>query len=345
MTMDMQVLDEFSVEDLNKDTVHGYRNRHRFLSVGHPFEKLDDGEFLRAIGTAAISDVDKQLHPTAAGLLMFGNEYDIVRHFPDYFLDYREEMDSSVRWTHRIQSSSGDWSGNLCDFYYHVYNRLSQYVEVPFKTVNGIRVDDTSVHEALREALANCLINADYYGVRGIVIRRNADSLVMENPGYSRTGIAQMRLGGISDPRNKALMKMFNLLKIGERAGSGVPSILDVWQQHGWQEPVFAEDSDPDRFSVTLTMIQKNDTETDTNDTDGDTDKNGNDTEKIVSDTEYRLLELLMINPGQTIDSFAKNLQLSAITVKRCLKSLKDKGIIQRIGSDRKGYWRIERGI
>lgn len=353
MTMDMQVLDEFSVEDLNKDTVHGYRNRHRFLSVGHPFEKLDDGEYLRAIGAAAISDVDKQLHPTAAGLLMFGNEYDIVRRFPDYFLDYREEMDSSVRWTHRIQSSSGDWSGNLCDFYYHVYNRLSQYVEVPFKTVNGIRVDDTSVHEALREALANCLINADYYGVRGIVIRRNADSLLMENPGYSRTGIAQMRLGGISDPRNKALMKMFNLLKIGERAGSGVPSILDVWQQHGWQEPEFTENSNPDRFSVKLAMIQKDDTETDANDTDSDTDKNSsdtendteNDTEKIVSDTEYRLLELIMINPGQTIDSFAKNLQLSAITVKRCLKSLKDKGIIQRIGSDRKGYWRIERGI
>ena len=28
-------------------------------------------------------------------MLMFGNEYDIVRHFPKYFLDYREEMDSA----------------------------------------------------------------------------------------------------------------------------------------------------------------------------------------------------------------------------------------------------------
>lgn len=35
-----------------------------------------------------------------------------------------------------------------------------------------------------------------------------------------------MRLGGESDPRNKALMKMFNLINIGERAGSGVPNIL-----------------------------------------------------------------------------------------------------------------------
>ena len=30
-----------------------------------------------------------------------------------------------------------------------------------------------------------------------------------------------MRLGGESDPRNKSLMKMFNLINIGERAGSG----------------------------------------------------------------------------------------------------------------------------
>lgn len=35
-----------------------------------------------------------------------------------------------------------------------------------------------------------------------------------------------MRKGGESDPRNKALMKMFNLVNIGERAGSGVSDIF-----------------------------------------------------------------------------------------------------------------------
>ena len=38
--------------------------------------------------------------------------------------------------------------------------------------VGGERVDDTPVHKALREALANCLINADYHGLRGVVIRK-----------------------------------------------------------------------------------------------------------------------------------------------------------------------------
>lgn len=110
----------------NYDTIHGYRNSHRTLKEGHPFERLNDHEYLRSIGAAAVSEEDGKLHPTAAGMLMFGNEYDIVRHFPEYFLDYREEMDSAIRWTDRLQSSSGEWSGNVCDFYFRVYNKIMQ---------------------------------------------------------------------------------------------------------------------------------------------------------------------------------------------------------------------------
>ena len=79
------------------------------------------------------------------------------------------------------------------------------------------------------------MINADYHGLRGVVIRKEPDKLVLANPGYIRTGKKQMRLGGESDPRNKALMKMFNLINIGERAGSGVPNIFNVWADEGWE--------------------------------------------------------------------------------------------------------------
>lgn len=33
-------------------------------------------------------------------------------------------------------------------------------------------------------------------------------------------------------------MKMFNLIDIGERAGSGVPELFAVWEKDGWEEPV-----------------------------------------------------------------------------------------------------------
>ena len=110
------------------------------------------------------------------------------------------------------------------------------------------------MHQAIREALANCLVNADFYIRRGIVIKKEIHQITLENPGYIRTGKKQMLKGGISDPRNKALMKMFNLIGIGERAGSGVPDIFAVWKNEGWEEPTVEEQFDPDRTLLILPL-------------------------------------------------------------------------------------------
>ena len=256
-TMDMEVLEEAEIEDLNQESIRGYRNSHKSFKPGHPFERLDDKEYLRVIGAAVFSKDDKRIHPTAAGMLMFGNEYDIVRYFPEYFLDYRENPDTVIRWTDRLQSSSGEWSGNVFDFYFRVYNKITKDIKVPFRMEGGFRVDDTPVHRALREALANCIINTDFYGKYGVLITKEENKIVFENPGYIRPGKEQMRRGGKSDPRNKSLMKMFNLIDIGEHAGSGVPNIFNVWEDEGWEEPDIKEDFAPDRTSLTLKFIKK----------------------------------------------------------------------------------------
>lgn len=96
------------------------------------------------------------------------------------------------------------------------------------------------------------MINTDYHGLRGVVIRKEPDKLVLANPGYVRTGKKQMRLGGESDPQNKALMKMFNLINIGERAGSGVPNIFNVWADEDWEESVIEESFALDRTILSL---------------------------------------------------------------------------------------------
>lgn len=179
---------------------------------------------------------------------------EIVKKYPNYFLDYQERMDESTRWTDRIVSTSGDWSGNVFDFYFRVYQRIAQDIKVPFKMENSERVDDTPVHVALREALANCLVNADYYGSRGLVIVKQKDSITISNPGGFRIDIQTAISGGISDPRNAALIKMFNLINIGERAGSGIPNIYRIWRKQGWREPTIAESFEPERISLVLPL-------------------------------------------------------------------------------------------
>lgn len=81
---------------------------------------------------------------------------------------------------------------------------------------------------------------------------------MLENPGYIRVGKVQMRKGGEFDPRNKALMKMFNMIDIGERAGSGVPELFSVWEQEGREEPVIEERfGEVARTSVTLSFKKR----------------------------------------------------------------------------------------
>ena len=312
-TMDMEVLDEVEMQDLNYETIQGYRNRHRTLKPRYPFERLNDNEYLRSIGAAAISNVDKQLHPTAAGMLMFGEEYNIVRHFPEYFLDYREMLDPTIRWTDRIQSSSGEWSGNVCDFYFRVYNKISMDLKVPFLMHGGDRIDDTPVHKALREALANCLINADYYGPRGIIIKKDPTKIVFDNPGYIRTGKVQMRRGGESNPRNKTLMKMFNLINIGERSGSGVPNIFNIWEEQGWKEPIIEEVFDPDRTRLTLEFVEIQAKKT----------SEENKRRKTIDNIE-KIKEYLTQNNEATTKEIAEYLGLSSSRTRAILSSMED---------------------
>ena len=50
-----------------------------------------------------------------------------------------------------------------------------------------------------------------------------------------------------------------NLLNIGERAGSGVPNIFNVWADEGWEEPVIEERFDPDRTVLSLSFKKSGD--------------------------------------------------------------------------------------
>lgn len=52
---------------------------------------------------------------------------------------------------------------------------------------------------------------------------------------------------------------MFNLLDIGERSGSGVPSIFDAWNEEGYEDPIIDEMFDPDRTVLTLPLIKTGD--------------------------------------------------------------------------------------
>ena len=57
------------------------------------------------------------------------------------------------------------------------------------------------------------------------------------NPGNLRITREEALKGGVSDPRNENIFKMFNLLGIGERVGSGLGNIHLAWREQKWIVP------------------------------------------------------------------------------------------------------------
>lgn len=333
-TQDMLVLDEMDMDVFNKESVRSYRQRMRLSRPGHMWEALEDEDFLLKLGAVGIGS-DGKKHPTSAGLLIFGNEYDIVREFNTYFLDYQEQYDADIRWTDRIISSSGDWSGNVYDFYFRVYNKLIQDIKVPFKMEGGARVDDTSVHQALREALANCLVNADYYGRQGLVIIKKRDTITMANPGGFRIEIDAAKSGGVSDPRNGAMLKMFNLIDIGERAGSGIPNIFRVWREQGWVMPAITEQLEPERTILTLCFEKTADKKPPT--------KTADKKPPIKTAAQKAaVIEYLTDHISGSNADFAELLGLKSTRVKELLRSMVAEGIIVAEGNNRKRIYKLK---
>ncbi len=260
-TQDMLVLENMGLDVFDYDSLKRYRTRMKTCRPGHVWERLEDVEFLYKLGAVGRSD-DGKMHPTLAGLLMFGYEYEIVKVFPAYFLDYQERLDKDSRQTDRIVSSSGDWSGNIYDFYFRVYDKIIQDIKIPPKSESGDRTNTSPVHKALKEALANCLVNADYYGRQGVVVIKKNDLITFSNPGGFRIDVESAKSGGVSDPRNSSLIKMFNLIDIGKRAGSGIMNIFSVWKKQGWSAPVINESFKPDRITLSLPIGKSNNNET-----------------------------------------------------------------------------------
>lgn len=333
-TQDMVVLEDMGLDAFDYDSVKRYRIRMKTCRPGHVWEELEDVDLLYKLGAVGRSD-DGKMHPTAAGLLMFGYEYEIVKEFPAYFLDYQEQLDPNTCWTDRIVSSSGDWSGNIYDFYFRVYNKITHDIKVPFKLEGGERIDDTSVHKALREALANCLINADYYGRQGIVIIKKKDIITLSNPGGFRIDVETAKSGGVSDPRNSALIKMFNLIDIGERVGSGIPNIFSVWKKQGWSAPVITESFEPDRITLSLLIGKKSDKEI--------AIKNGDKTTKTKSQIQKQaIITYLTEKITAKTAEVAELLGVKDARARRLLAEMVTEGILVTEGENKNRVYKLK---
>src|SRR5262249_15392327 len=111
--------------------------------------------------------------------------------------------------------------------------------------------------DALREAIINCVLHADYSQI-GAPLRLALydDRLEIENPGLLPAGTTIEDIKkGVSRPRNRVLARFFRELHIIEQWGSGVRRMTQACLAAGLPEPEFQEVAT--QFRVTLRMPEQ----------------------------------------------------------------------------------------
>ena len=262
---DSRILRNYSLNDLDMESVAQYRQLFKLAKPDHPWSVLSDFEFLKKIGAYRTDRGTKEEGFTVAGVLMFGKEDAITDNecCPDFFPDYQEKLSDNpeIRWTNRI-CPDGTWEANLFQFYLRVLPRLSAVLPKPFILEGNIRRDETPAHVAVREALVNLCIHTDYSENATMVVRLYSNKIVFTNPGTLLVSKMQYYGESASVCRNKTLQKMFMLIGSAEKAGSGVDKILAGWRFANWRAPMLRTLSQPDLVELTMMMESMMDEET-----------------------------------------------------------------------------------
>lgn len=76
---------------------------------------------------------------------------------------------------------------------------------------------------------------------------------------YQALPLEDIYRGGNSKSRNPDMQTMLRLVGFGDNAGSGFPTILDVWKSEGWVEPQLIEDANLNQVTLVMKMERESD--------------------------------------------------------------------------------------
>ena len=251
--VDGRILKNYSKEDLDADSIKQYRRRFEQWNPDHVWNALPEDKFLEKLNVFRKDRKTGEYGLTYAGLLMFGTYSAIMDENPNFFPDYQEIQDPKDRWVNRI-CPDGNWESNLFQFYSRVLPILQNFLPKPFQLEGNQRRTETPAHVAVREALANALVHADYTENASLNVYRFPNKMVFSNPGIMLISMKQYYQGGESICRNKYLQTLFTFLGSAEKAGSGVDKIIRGWEELNWKRPYLEEKKRPNKVVLTLSM-------------------------------------------------------------------------------------------
>ena len=263
-----------------------------------------------------------------------------------------------------------EFTGPVQDIIEDAYNFVLRNIHLG-AVIEGLYRQD--VYEippaAIRELIINAAVHRSYLDNGNIQVAIFDNRLEITSPGKLPVGqtIEKMR-EGYSKVRNEALAMAFSYMHLIERWGTGMLRIAEMIREAGLGELEIIDGGTELRFNIyrkhnagqtpkaeqvsgqtpeTEQISGQNagrtpETEHMSGQSAGQTPEENIQEELLkLSLDEKTVLKVLQTSPQIIVRDIAQQLDFSRSAVSRLMRKLKDKGIIERIGSNRKGYWKI----
>ena len=225
--------------------------------------------------------------------------------------------------------------------------------------INGLYRQD--IYEipsvAIRELLVNCTLHRSYLAGGNIQVAIFDDRLEVFCPGkLPLDQTIELMRKGVSRIRNEALAKAFFYMNLIEGWGSGIYKINEALKEAGLKEMDIAggdvflrftiyrnQDFDPIQDgTVNAPDGTVNAQDGTVNAPDGTVNApDGTVKGSLLSNKETLVMMQLRRNGNITAQQLAQTTRISLRTIKRILQRLTDKGLVQRVGSDKAGHWEV----
>lgn len=262
-----------------------------------------------------------------ASIILFGK--DPMRFYPNIQVKIgRFGNDASDLKFHEVVE------GNIVQMLHEVQVQLNyKFLTRPISFEGFQRVEKEQYPiQALREMLLNALVHRTYMGAT-IQMRVFDDRLSIWNEGGLPIGLSieDLKADHNSRPRNPLIANACFLGGYIDTWGRGTLKIINACKEVGLPEPEIKELNGG--IEVTIFLSKTN--------VDGLVDGLVDRLVERLVESQVRIIELIKKNPKISKKTMAEQIGISQTAIDKHIKTLKEKKLIRRIGSDRNGIWQI----
>ena len=230
-----------------------------------------------------------------------------------------------------------EFDGDLYSNYQNAFAYLKSKLNTEYIIRGGPREEKLELPEdALREAILNAIAHRDYFSPANIQINIFKNKVEITNPGGLIGNITVKDLFERSIPRNHLLFGLMQRLELVEKAGSGLVRIQRAMKEYKLSNAEIK--ADKNWFSITFKRpdLEKESYEQRIG---GQIGGQKRWSEKELTERQIEVVQLLQANPTISRRELAKKLGINQSAVQKHLETLKEKGILKRVGGAKGGSW------